>query len=764
VTIKRDAINYEKLSLNALNGVENLILLDEVNILSVLKDLSVRIDTNLQNNFIIQDIFVIIENNSNSNLNSSNPPSSSFKKQLYDILEWYDHMLVMSTCQQNKITLIKTEQYRKNFDKISDSSAATTQFEIFCEIVKYKNLKIFEKYQEFLELISELLDTLDIDFFFSCSFSEKLRNFFNFSMIPIVPSDSEIIKMKSRSILKNSKIKNKGTFENLRAKIFSLFDFENFPMNLKTFFLEISSDLLDKHFDFIELIFILLEKMKIEDQMKHVFNLLMLNFFFINFNYYNNIAKIFKNIKNCNKEIFTFYANTILIFLFIYLSDVISLKFKSSLNTKIIDKNKLTFLNFLLSYESKSTQKSMNEIIFNHINEKMKFTEYSLNQMNELFSSFYEFYDSDSNSIELEIISEVENNFDLDYFLEFYKAKNEDNSMIYCSNKIFDLLSISLKNSVESLENKNFIFKQIWSFDFENFTDFIKSEEDASKFIYKNKILEYVKFFQSSKKSEFLVEYSIRNFFLKFLPILSDIDTKFNAYKKYKNVLTEFLVHLQKYEEFSEEFDVTDTHVRLNHYSFSILLNILKNFTEEKVIFIQKIYRGQSIHKFFKIFKLFIIKIQTKWREFKIKKFDFEKGDDCFNYVWTKFKDPQMIKIIMRFNKNSKKLEAENFILREEIFNFKKKNESIEKKNFELMKKIDVLNETTQNLKQKIRENESLSKIENVVENNSLKFNRASSNNKKNTIKSAKSQIESKNLKIQRKDSSLKNEVIIIYE
>ena len=113
--------------------------------------------------------------------------------------------------------------------------------------------------------------------------------------------------------------------------------------------------------------------------------------------------------------------------------------------------------------------------------------------------------------------------------------------------------------------------------------------------------------------------------------------------------------------------------------------------------------------------------------------------------------------------------------MREEIFNFKKINESNEKKNFELRKKIDILNETTQNLKQKIREGESLTKIENVVENNSFKseiknnFNREHSNNKKNTIKSVKSgksQIDSNNLKIQRNDSSLKNknEVIILNE
>ena len=157
----------------------------------------------------------------------------------------------------------------------------------------------------------------------------------------------------------------------------------------------------------------------------------------------------------------------------------------------------------------------------------------------------------------------------------------------------------------------------------------LKLQLNETKTKYKEQvgiIMEYERrmknFIQLYKKQKnYFREYSIKNFFYYFLPILSDIDKSFHQNKidEYLKKINNYLKELQNYQKINEKFLIKNEYIYLNFKIFEILMILLFNVYEEKAKIIQKCFLRKylkngifnniklKIIKFYRAYKLFII-------------------------------------------------------------------------------------------------------------------------------------------------------------
>jgi hypothetical protein len=755
INVRKEAIFYQNLIEKCLNGMDCITSMDEFNELSVLKNIIIRIN-NKFNYSILNDIFMFFINKSNED--DIEKIINNFIFEFLDwfnlhISEEVTHFNDNQTSlNQSNLIFLKNKNFKNDLRK-ENKLFKFSQFEIFWEILRSKNYNLLFNHKELFSKLILFSQLFKMNTFLIFSFSEKLKNYVNFQFCNLFPSQTVKNELKNE-ILISSKNVNLGSFENSTAhtinnKIQNLLEGLDFNCiinnHFMNFFTSLSEEMLkfknkDKntnrqniYLTISEIIIEILLEINMTPLFQNIFVLLILSFILSNFkNIFNknkflksnpsyfileDISK-FANLNIEKSENLNFYSNLILMFIFKFVFDLVS----SKLNDQNIQKSKL--LRNLKDLNKKNNHLSLdkrynlgliisdpdfsNEDDLNLLNDLLfnKVVTNSDSSNKSIISKFLQFnFDENisnllkslnNNQSDLNIITYFEKVIDFRYFYDFYKSNfNHNNNGNLKYMKVLDLVQNSYKLSlseIENIESSKPLIKQIWTFQFESLDTFFTLEENVIDFLQNNKIIEYAKFFKNKKK--FYVDFNTNNFFQKFLPILEDIDQKYDPQKDYSAQIESFFKDLQKFEDINETFEVDLKKIKLNYQTYSILMKLLKNVIEEKTLIIQKNFKRKIIYNFIKYFRNKVILIQNIWRSYFFKKFPDKFDFDIYSYyILNKSKkyDPISLKIYRKTFSKILQLENENTKYQEELKNFKKDNILLIKENTNLKLHIDDL-------------------------------------------------------------------------
>jgi hypothetical protein len=656
------------------------------------------------------------------------------------------------------------------------------QFDLLIEIIKAKNYSLFSYYKDVFYKLCNFIEMFKLNTFLIFNFSEKYNNYASFQFLNLFPTQTIRNKLKTELVIscakknpyhqfntqQNPQIKSvKSRIQNIIEKV----DFENlFAPKYRKFFILIAQEMLlfvnnknlattptptptptqgekidtssnedEQHIylHFSEAILSILQEINMTNLFGTVFQLILLCYIFSNFKnifsknkiskitsyqiLYEEMSKFFSPTIPMMTENLLFYSNLIIIFIYKFIFDFISIKFKENLIPNLKSFKNLNYVNnnyrgtnigLIFSdpdFNKEDDMILLNDLLFNKIstlsnqddlsnNNKLIISKFLGFNFEENVSQFLKnlnhslltvnFMNNVPYPNELSFVMYFEKLFDLKYFYDFYKSNQYVNSL---NNprfiKIIDLMNISYKFSLsdfENLENSNLLIKQVWNFGFDNLEEFFKVEENVIDFLQNNKFIDYAHYFKKSIHSKkcYFAEYSMKNFFNNFLPILEDIDKSYHPWKNYEESVNLFLKDLQKFEEFSENFEVTKNTVKLNFLSYSILNKIMKNLYEEKSVIIQKNFKRKIIYNFIKFFKQQVVKLQVYWRRYylnKISQYDFDK---CFKLIGDRYKssDPIILKVFSNWRKNLNKATYNNLKLQAEVENLQRENQMLKLK------------------------------------------------------------------------------------
>ena len=312
----------------------------------------------------------------------------------------------------------------------------------------------------------------------------------------------------------------------------------------------------------------------------------------------------FINKKDKFQYIFKIFILSFILFYYQYIPQY------KNLSEKLSSSNLIFCSNLFIIYLLIEITECLNDEIFqNNINDI------------QMILSFYNFYKQDKNDtiINIEIrkiissfIKEEKNKYDflyqitnIDILIDFEKKLNKNEEEFL--NNLFNDLEIKelkgnyityLKNKfnnskyiIETIEKENFNYvKQIYNYNFDNFDSFIQNKKNIQNFFEYSQLIEYINLYR--KQNKFFKEFSISNFFLYFLPILSDIDEIYNPKndKIYVSKIRSYINELQSFQKINEVFLITNDKIMLNFKTYEILMLLLFSLIEEKSKIIQKFF------------------------------------------------------------------------------------------------------------------------------------------------------------------------------
>lgn len=694
------------------------------------------------------------------------------------------------------------------------------QFDLLLEIVKSKNYSLFSSYKNVFLKLFNFIEMFKLNTLLIFNFSEKYNNYASFQFLNLFPTQTIRNKLKTELVInclnKNpyhqfnkQQNKQKKSIKNRIQMVIEKVDFDNlFANKYRKFFILTAQEMLlfinnknqspyhtatqsekietssnedeqQLYLIFSESILSILQEINMPNLFGIVFQLIILCYIFSNFKnvfsknkvskitsyqiVYEEMSKYFSPTVPMMTENLIFYSNLIIIFIYKFIFDLISKKFKENLIPNLKSFKNFNYLNnsyrginigLILSdpdFNNEDDMVLLNDILFNKIstlnnqddqtnNNKLIVSKIFGFNFEENMSQFIKnlnhslltinFMNNVPYPNELSFVMYFEKLFDFKYFYDFYKSNQYVNSL---NNprfiKILDIINVSYKYSLsefENLENSNLVIKQVWNFDFENLEEFFKVEENVIDFLQNYKFIEYANYFKKSiiSRNNYFAEYSMKNFFNKFLPILEDIDKSYNPLKNYEESVNLFFKDLQKFEEFSEIFEVTKNTVKINFLNYSIMNKIMKNLFEEKTVIIQKNFKRKIIYNFVKYFKQQVLKLQLFWRRYylnKISQYDFEK---CFKLIGDKYKciDPVILKVFSNWKKNLIKVNYNNLKLQAEIENLQRENQMIKLK-YHIESEASQLSQSSTSSAKRNVSNNKLDNNKLISVNNSINSN-----------------------------------------
>ena len=384
----------------------------------------------------------------------------------------------------------------------------------------------------------------------------------------------------------------------------------------------------------------------------------------------------FINKKDKFQYIFKIFILSFILFYYQYIPQY------KNLSEKLSSSNLIFCSNLFIIYLLIEITECLNDEIFqNNINDI------------QMILSFYNFYKQDKNdtNINIEIgkiissfIKEEKNKYDflyqitnIDILIDFEKKLNKNEEEFL--NNLFNDLEIKelkgnyityLKNKfnnskyiIETIEKENFNYvKQIYNYNFDNFDSFIQNKKNIQNFFEYSQLIEYINLYR--KQNKFFKEFSISNFFLYFLPILSDIDEIYNPKndKIYVSKIRSYINELQSFQKINEVFLITNDKIMLNFKTYEILMLLLFSLIEEKSKIIQKFFlkKSKSI-KIQKIIKNTIL-IQKIYKRHLYEIYNSKSNTEKINLVLRKYKgnDPLIILLIINAQNTIKRLKKEN--------------------------------------------------------------------------------------------------------
>ena len=389
--------------------------------------------------------------------------------------------------------------------------------------------------------------------------------------------------------------------------------------------------------------------------------------------------KVFVNI--VKEKNLLFYSNLIFLCLIHNLTLFYNKKYYSNNKNNFHNEYFIFFNKFLKDEDEKLLNESILRTIKNNLNNIKK-------DNNSIYNYIKYYYEENINNFENELLKNdkilsdiIENNFNLTD-----KNKNENFLIIFKNN--FNNLLYYLKNFDASEKKINFKLIKNYNFNKPNFDLFLKNQDKLYLFFNKNQFSEYYNLFKNlnyNNNNNFFRVYTFKNFFDFFLPILSDIDKKYNPskYLSYKKQLINFIQDLQNYQEINEPFYVDNNYIKINYNTFEILMFLLFNIKEEKISIIQHLIlkTSKKKQKFIDLINKTKL-IQKNFKKYIFKKYLKNNNNDLIDLIIRKYKgnDPILIRLIINSQKNLDNLIKENKELKTKLNNCSNQN-SVKKKN-----------------------------------------------------------------------------------
>jgi hypothetical protein len=662
-----------------------------------------------------------------------------FHEYSYSFTEWFENKLDV---YPNHLILIKSDYYSIEADKTNELQTISNytetiptsdnimpnvfQYSTLFQIIKYKNTKLYSNYINYLHKVFDLFSKFDISSLLLFRFIPNNDIFWSIKLIPFIQ-----VKNKNENPLKlNQLIKTNTKSFSIHSKkeiqkMLIMLDLENsFNSKYFKFFKDLSCNIIEQNYEFFILLFDILRDINNLHFFRNIFFLYLLSYFCDNIREIFNSNKkniIFEDFRkytqtdpsnilfNANKLTnLKIYSNILIIMLYKWISDIISLKFDNGSN---MNNNNYNFINIgLLNFDKLGRNdldymKTINEILLNRISAevgvnsgKPMFSQFIKSNFNETIANFLNDLTL-ANPAELKIISFCERFFDFKLLFDFYKLSyiNYNFNHSFISNNISNpssnrnsnrnsentiklvelvkIIMIKTYEYYEDIEARNLFVKQVWGLEFDNYERFFQYEENVFNFFQKNKFIDYVKIYRKG----FYAEYTSKQFFNRYLPILEDIDCKFNSDQNYTEALKLFFKDLQSLENFQEPFEVTKSLIRINFTSYNLVGRLIKSLKEEMVIKIQTNLRRWFLINFVNYLRKSAVKIQNAWRSYiysKVNDFDYEK---CFSYIANKYKrsDPVLLKIFRNLYQNMDGLISQHESMSMELNRYKRENSEL---------------------------------------------------------------------------------------
>lgn len=516
------------------------------------------------------------------------------------------------------------------------------------------------------------------------SFHFNSNNYFNY--IPILSPNSSNNDLYAKSIIFQSNTKKYNVLLNPEINIHLTYLYlNNTNNNIKNSF--ISKTLLVTFLSFphnIQILNLIYEIFSMANITKHFVNVVKLlllasiayqpkKIFPCENQNLNKSLKINQNvIKEVNKSNMIYYSNILILVLFKYINSLLSVQFANNKNEKSKAINDIVIFS---NDSNKDDDIILNEVIKQRVecgltNSKHKnsISKCVLLYLSENVTKF----NQSLNKYDHMFIDMLENNiFDINFIKRLYNGTN----IVTIMKNAYTLSIQNFTKFETSVDN----FHQIWACEIgENYEMFFSSQEKIIEFLQLTQIIEYCMMYHNIYKevngNNYFRNYPFEYFFKAYLPILTDIDTRYNKKKiaKYSKSLYNFINDIQHFQAINEPFLINDTKIGILHKTFEILNLLLKSILDEKAKNIQKNYRRFIIHKLISTLRKKTIVIQKHYRMLIYREI-LKKNQNKDNYLMIcntiidkyKCKDPLIIRYVINMRKKYNELYNENKTLNE---------------------------------------------------------------------------------------------------
>ncbi len=413
---------------------------------------------------------------------------------------------------------------------------------------------------------------------------------------------------------------------------------------------EIIKQILKTHPEEYYIFILLYEFLNKKDKFQYIFKIFILSFIL----FYNQYIPEYKTLsEKLPSSNLIFCSNLFIIYLLMEITECLNDEiFKNNINDiKMV----LSFFNFFKQDKNDIyINNEIRKIISSFINEEKKKYDflYQISNIDILIN-----FEKKLKKNEEEILNNIFNDLDI--------KELTGNYISYIKKKLNNS-----KNILDTIEKENFNFvKQIYNYNFDNFDSFIQNEKNIQTFFEYSQLIEYINLYR--KQNKFYKEFLISNFFIFFLPILSDIDEIYNPKndKIYVSKIISYINELQSFQKINEDFIITNDKIMLNFKTYEILILLLFSLIEEKVEIIQKTFLKKSKNiKLQKIIKNTIL-IQKTYKKHLFELYNSKSNTEKINLILRKYKgnDPLIILLIINAQNKIKKLKQENEQLKKRL-------------------------------------------------------------------------------------------------
>lgn len=684
IIIHKNDVFYQPIDSFDTNG--NFADLKIINELSLLKNMQMRIASNYNISFI-QDIMIL------------------FNKEESNKRKFFISEFIRNDYRQNEAM---TVLYKNNFVFPSEGSIDDgTVYDFFSSYIKLNYWSLYQKFESLFEKLFDLFK-INMRYLYHFSFNPNINDDnkenscqceIGFTFLPLFPSNCLTNVLYEKNILLNNAQSSISLSEPINEALFNLgntvIDKEIAnelsklelrqslsTQQIKSYFQEVYSKFSIVNTNILNEIYSLLIKINLKHHYAQCLKFVLIAYIATNYQSVFNVklssllridSKLIQNVKGNN---LMFYSNVVILALLNYINHLLEFQLKRKKTEK--EQNDTTHLsqfnnsNLLLFFNSgiKEDDILINEVIRQRISATQSLYASNINSI----SKFIKLYTNDNlvqfeqslSSYDTQMINIIENIYDLTFLKDLFKAKFKKIKLL----EIFKLASGNSLDNFALFELNAKSIRQLWLIDpGVTYDDFFSTQEKIVEFLQLTQIVEYASYYRI--RHSYFREYSYEQFFKFYLPILSDIDNKFNCKKisVYKTLIKNFISDLQTFQGINEVFEVNDTVIKLDYRTFETMMLLLKNIKDEKALVIQKIFKGKVVQRLITMLKQYAITIQRYYKSKMYNKMKKLTQEQLASFLINKYlhSDPIIIKLILNSQKRISNMIEENNALQSAI-------------------------------------------------------------------------------------------------